>query len=170
MRMFGGILLAVVVAGAQSDIHRGARGFPTSARRNPANFGGRQPSETGSLKRLAIQVYKAGDGVSLPQVIRQVGPQYTSEAMAHRIEGVVVLDVVVKADGAVGDVNVTQSLDAVYGLDAAAVKAMKQWEFKPGTKDGKPVAVRVEVKMTFTWSHRKPSGLPGPPNAASSAS
>ena len=94
-------------------------------------------------------VYKPGDGVSLPQVTKQIRPQYTSEAMAQRIEGVVVLDVVVKADGAVGDVNVTQSLDAVYGLDAEAVKAMKQWEFKPGTKDGKPVAVRVEVRMTF---------------------
>ena len=94
-------------------------------------------------------VYKPGNGVSLPQVTKQVGPHYTSEAMAQRIEGAVVLDVVVKADGAVGDVNVTQSLDAVYGLDAEAVKAMKQWEFKPGTKDGKPVAVRVEVKMTF---------------------
>ena len=95
-------------------------------------------------------VYKPGDGVSLPEVIRQVGPHYTSEAMSHRIEGVVILDVVVKADGAVGDVTVTQSLDAVYGLDDSAVKAMKQWQFKPGTKDGKPVAVRVEVRMAFT--------------------
>ena len=95
-------------------------------------------------------VYKPGDGVSLPQVTRQVSPHYTSEAMSNRIEGVVVLAVVVKADGAVGDVTVTQSLDAVYGLDAEAVKAMKQWEFKPGTKDGKPVAVRVAVRMAFT--------------------
>jgi|SRR5713101_4536033 protein TonB len=95
-------------------------------------------------------VYQPGNGVTLPQVTRQVGPQYTSEAMAQRIEGTVVLDAVVKADGAVGDVNVTQSLDAVYGLDAEAVKAMKQWEFKPGTKDGKPVAVRVAVRMAFT--------------------
>ena len=95
-------------------------------------------------------VYKPGDGVSLPQVTKEVRPHYTSEAMAQRIEGAVVLDVVVKVDGGVGDVNVTQSLDAVYGLDAEAVKAIKQWEFKPGTKEGKPVAVRVEVKMAFT--------------------
>ncbi len=53
------------------------------------------------------------------------------------------------ADGAVGDVRVTESLDTVYGLDANAVKAMKQWEFKPGMKDGKPVAVRVQVVMNF---------------------
>jgi len=66
------------------------------------------------------------------------------------IEGEVVLDVVVQSDGAVGDVKVKQSLDAVYGLDQEAIKAMKQWQFKPGMKDGKAVAVRVEVKMRFT--------------------
>jgi TonB family protein len=40
--------------------------------------------------------------------------------------------------------------DSVYGLDANAIKAMKQWQFEPGAKDGKPVAVRVAVEMTFT--------------------
>src|SRR2546427_405318 len=94
-------------------------------------------------------VYKPGNGVSLPQVVKQVKAEYTSEAMRQMIEGTVTLDVVVKADGAVGDVKVTQSLDAVYGLDEQAVKAMKQWQFKPGTKDGKPVAGRVDVKMNF---------------------
>lgn len=95
-------------------------------------------------------VYKPGDGVSLPQVVKQVKADYTSEAMRQMIEGVVVLDVVVKSDGKVGDVAVKESVDAVYGLDENAVKAMKQWEFKPGTKDGKAVNVRVEVRMNFT--------------------
>jgi periplasmic protein TonB len=104
----------------------------------------------GAAQSQDTSVYKPGNGVSLPQVVRQVKAEYTSEAMRQMIEGTVTLDVVVKADGAVGDVNVTQSLDAVYGLDEQAVKAMKQWEFKPGTKDGKPVAVRVDVKMNFT--------------------
>jgi protein TonB len=98
----------------------------------------------------APTVYKPGDGVSLPRVIKQVPAQYTKEAMDQRIEGQVVLDVVVLADGSVGDVQVAQSLDSVYGLDAEAVKAMKQWEFGPGTKDGKAVAVRVAVKIAFT--------------------
>jgi protein TonB len=95
-------------------------------------------------------IYTPGDGVSLPTVTKQVGPQYTSEAMANRIEGKVGLSAVVLANGKVGDVKVVRSLDSVYGLDEAAVKAMKQWEFKPGTKDGKPVAVRVEIDMAFT--------------------
>jgi len=97
------------------------------------------------------RIYNANDdGVSLPQVVKQVRPQYTSEAMHQMIEGEALLDVVVKSDGKVGDVSVKESLDAVYGLDQEAIKAVKQWEFKPGTKDGKAVNVRVEVKMRFT--------------------
>jgi TonB family protein len=105
----------------------------------------------GSVQAGDTKVYNANDdGVSLPQVVKQVGPRYTSEAMRQMIEGEVVLAVVVEADGKVGDVAVKQSLDAVYGLDEEAVKAMKQWQFKPGTKDGRAAAVRVEVKMRFT--------------------
>ena len=95
-------------------------------------------------------IYTPGNGVSLPQVTRQVKADYTDEATQNRIEGKVGLEAVVLADGAVGDVTVTESLDTVYGLDANAVKAMKQWEFKPGMKDGKPVAVRVHVIINFT--------------------
>ena len=95
-------------------------------------------------------VYTPGDGVSLPTVTKQVRAQYTQEAMQNRIEGTVGLSVVVLANGTVGEVNVTESLDSIYGLDAEAVKAMKQWEFKAGTKDGKAVAVRVAARMKFS--------------------
>ena len=94
-------------------------------------------------------VYKPGNGVSLPRVTKEVKPDYTNEAKEKRIAGVVMMNVVVLADGTVGDVTVTRSLDSVYGLDANAVKAMKQWQFKPGTKDEKPVAVVVSVTMSF---------------------
>ena len=72
-----------------------------------------------------------------------------AEAMGARIQGNVRLEAVVLTTGEVGDVEVTQSLDTVYGLDDEAVKAIRQWRFEPGTKDGKAVAVRVEVEMTF---------------------
>ena len=91
------------------------------------------------------QVYEPGNGVTLPQVVKQVRAEYTSEAMQQRIQGDVVLEGVVRDDGKVGDVKVSESLDSVYGLDEEAVKAFKQWEFKPGTKDNKPVAVRIHV-------------------------
>jgi protein TonB len=95
-------------------------------------------------------VYTPGNGVSLPQVVKQVKAEYTSEAKQNRIEGKVGLSAVVLADGKVGDVAVIASLDSIYGLDKNAVLAMKQWEFKPGMKNGKPVAVHISVEMTYS--------------------
>jgi TonB family protein len=105
--------------------------------------------------RLAAQsqnetVYTTGDGVSAPVVVNQVSPHYTPEALDARIEGSVILDVVVRSDGGVGDVTVRASLDSKLGLDEQAVDAMKQWLFTPGLREGKPVAVRIQVQMTFT--------------------
>ena len=98
----------------------------------------------------AQEVFRAGPGVTLPTVVKQVKPDYTPEAQAARIEGRVLLGAVVLADGIVDAITVERSLDATYGLDQQAIKAMKQWVFKPGTKDGKPVPVRISVEMTFT--------------------
>jgi TonB family protein len=87
------------------------------------------------------QVYRPGNGVTLPTVVKEV----------HATElggGTVVMDCVVRSDGSVGDVTVTQS--AEKRLDDAAVQALKQWQFKPGTKDGKPVDVQVSIQMKFS--------------------
>jgi TonB family protein len=99
---------------------------------------------------VAQEVFTAKDGVTLPTPVRSIKPGYTAAAMEAHIEGTVLLDVVVLDDGKVGEVKVSQSLDMEYGLDTQAVEAAKQWLFKPGTKDGKPVAVRVTLEMTFT--------------------
>jgi periplasmic protein TonB len=104
----------------------------------------------GLLSAQERTVYKPGNGVTLPAVIKQVKAVYTQEAMDAHIEGTVGLEVVVLADGAVGEVKVARSLDPTYGLDQQAVTAMKQWQFKPGTKDGKAVAVQVDVEINFT--------------------
>lgn len=96
------------------------------------------------------QAQRPGDGVTMPVVVYEVKPKYTPEAREAKIQGTVLLEAVVLETGAVGEVKIVRSLDSVYGLDDEAVKAMKQWRFKPGTKDGKPVAVRVEVEMSFT--------------------
>ena len=95
-------------------------------------------------------MYEPGGGVSLPTAVLRVNPVYTAAAITALIQGSVLMSVVVLADGTVGDVTVTRSLDAVFGLDAEAVKAAKQWLFNPGTKDGQAVAVRVTIEMTFT--------------------
>ena len=95
------------------------------------------------------QVQKPGNGVTAPRIVREVKPNYTRDAMDAKIQGAVWLEAVVLEDGTVGTVKVTKSLDTEHGLDEEAVKAMKQWTFKPGTKDGKAVPVQIEVEMTF---------------------
>jgi len=97
----------------------------------------------------AQEIFTPGNGVTPPAPTKTVKPDYTEAAKAARIEGSVILQAVVQADGTIDNITVTQSLDAVNGLDEQAVKALRQWEFKPGTKDGKPVAVRVTVETKF---------------------
>ena len=70
--------------------------------------------------------------------------------MRAKVEGAVWLEAVVLADGTVGDVQITRSLDSVFGLDEEAVKAARQWRFTPGTRFGEPVAVLVSIELTFT--------------------
>lgn len=94
--------------------------------------------------------YRPGDGVTYPRIVKEVKPVYTDAARKERIQGTVMMDVVVRSDGTVGDVNVTKSLDKEFGLDDEAVRAVKQWVFDPGTKDGKAVAVLVQIEMSFT--------------------
>ncbi len=96
----------------------------------------------------ATRAFKPGAGVSAPVVVKEVRPQYTPDAKEARIQGVVTLECVVNIDGTIGDVKVIRSLDA--GLDQEAIKAVRQWRFEPGTKDGKPVPVLVALEMTFT--------------------
>ncbi len=94
------------------------------------------------------EVYQIGNGVTSPKLTKEVHPDYTEGAKQRRVQGSVELSAVVLKDGTVGDeVKVTQSLDEE--LDQQAVKAVRQWKFQPGTKDGKPVAVQVDIELTF---------------------
>ena len=90
------------------------------------------------------------DRVVLPVPVHQEKAVYTQAAMAEHIEGDVLLEVVVNADGSTGDITVVKSLDSVYGLDQQAIDAVARWTWKPGTRDGQPVAVSVQVALTFT--------------------
>lgn len=94
-------------------------------------------------------VHEPGNGVTLPIVVREVQPQYTDAAKQARVEGKVLLSCVVTKEGKVDRIAVDRSLDKQFGLDEAAVAALTQWAFKPGTKDGQPVAIRIHVEMTF---------------------
>lgn len=91
-------------------------------------------------------------GVTSPRLIREIKPNYTADAVRAKVQGSVLLEAVVLPDGTVDPnrVRVVRSLDAISGLDQQAVLAVKGWQFRPGTFEGKPVAVRVHVELTFT--------------------
>ena len=94
-------------------------------------------------------VFRPGSGVTTPRLLYDVPPEYTAEAMRARIQGTVWLEVVVLPDGTVGGIEVTKSLDRVFGLDEQAVAAARQWRFAPGTRFGEPVAVLVGLELFF---------------------
>jgi TonB family protein len=89
-------------------------------------------------------------GVVMPRVLKEVKPQYTSDAMHAKIQGGVLIGAVVGVDGVPRDVTVIRSLDRSNGLDDEALKAVRQWRFVPGTNDGLPVPMRITIEMTFT--------------------
>jgi TonB family protein len=95
-------------------------------------------------------VYRPGNGVTLPRVLHEERPQYSSDAMRAKVQGTVLLECVVRPDGSVGDVQVVRSLDPTFGLDQQAVVAARKWRFAPGTRLGEAVPVLITIELTFT--------------------
>lgn len=110
-------------------------------------------------------VSRPGPGLEPPRLIGEVRPTYPPEAVRARLEGSVRLECVVNVDGTVGEVRVARSLDRAYGLDVAAVDAVKQWRFRPATRDATPVAMLVPVEVSFSLAD-SPRPLEWPPGFA----
>lgn len=101
----------------------------------------------GSLGAQEKQVYDAGGDVKPPQVIHSILPKFTDKSRETQVSGTVLIGLVVDEDGNPGSVQVKKSLEK--DLDERAVEAVKQWKFKPGTRQDKPVAVRVSIEIKF---------------------
>jgi TonB family protein len=91
--------------------------------------------------------YRPGSGIEPPSLVREVKPDYPEDARRRSVEGDVVLEIVVRRDGSVGDVRVVQSLGG--SLDQRAIAAVRQWRFDPAKRLGVPVDVLVEVSVEF---------------------
>jgi TonB family protein len=113
------------------------------------------PPAKSASAAVNAEVVRPGNGVTMPQVVNQVKPQYTTAAMQAQIQGRVLLECVVKKDGSVGDVRVVRSLDKRTGLDEEAIKAARQWRFVPGTRGDTPVDVLVTIELSFTLEPRR---------------
>ena len=125
----------------------------------PAQTGAQAPTLGSQAKTAQLPVpegvVRPGGRVSSPEIVKEVRPEYTAAAMRAKIQGVVGVEAVVQIDGTVGMVRVVRSLDKEHGLDDQAVKAVKQWRFRPGKKDGVAVPVLVSIELTFTMRARR---------------
>ena len=82
-----------------------------------------------------------------PQLIYSTPAPYTLTGFRDRIEGTVVLIILVRRDGSVGPANVSIGLEP--SLDRSAARVVRRWKFTPAVRSGKPVEAVVEVKINF---------------------
>jgi protein TonB len=142
-----GTLTGLPVVASQGSGSGGGAGTGTGSGIGPGSGSGLGPGTGGGTGGGA---YRPGNGVMMPTVLSEVKPSYTADAMRQKIQGIVMVEAVVLPDGGVGQVQVVRSLDPTFGLDQEAVKAVRRWRFRPGTRFGQPVPVLVEIELTFT--------------------
>jgi TonB family protein len=82
-----------------------------------------------------------------PVALNEVDPAYTPDARRDNVEGTVTLYAVITTDGTVTDIKVLNSLDD--RLDHSAVRALSRWHFRPGMKNGEPIALEAVVQIPF---------------------
>ena len=92
-------------------------------------------------------VFRVGGGVTAPVLVYKKEPEYSEEARKAKYQGTVTLYVEVAPNGKAQNIKVLHSLG--LGLDEKAIEAVKQWTFKPGMKDGKPVTVAASIEVNF---------------------
>jgi TonB family protein len=92
-------------------------------------------------------IYRGGPGLVMPVLIHRVEPEFSEEARKSKYSGTVLIRAVIDRNGRPRDLKIAKSLG--MGLDEKALEAVSQWLFKPGTKEGKPVAVSAMIEVIF---------------------
>ncbi len=94
-------------------------------------------------------IFKPGiGGVGYPSCLVCPSPSYSEKALKKKVEGIVVLEVIITPEGRATDITVKKSMG--NGLDEKAIEAVRKWMFKPVTgPDGKPVPIRINIEVTF---------------------
>ena len=122
----------------------GGAGTGTGAGLGPGDGGG---IGAGSGGGAGGGPYRPGSGIEPPRLLREVKADYTEDARRSGVSGDVVLEIVVRRDGSVGDVKLLRGLAG--GLNERAMQAVRQWRFTPARRQGAPVDVVVEVAVEF---------------------
>lgn len=92
-------------------------------------------------------IFHVGEGVSAPRAIYTPEPEFSEEARKAKYQGVVVLNIIVGTDGRVHNPRVVRALG--MGLDEKAIEGVKTWKFDPSKKDGRAVAVEMNIEVAF---------------------
>jgi protein TonB len=92
-------------------------------------------------------IFHVGEGVSAPRAIYTPEPEFSEEARKAKYQGVVVLNIIVGTDGRVHNPRVVRALG--MGLDEKAIEGVKTWKFDPSKKDGRNVAVEMNIEVAF---------------------
>jgi periplasmic protein TonB len=93
-------------------------------------------------------LYHIGGGVSAPQILHEVDPEFSDEARRAKYQGICLISIIVDTNGNPQSPHVVRPLG--MGLDEKALEAVKQFRFKPAMKDGKtPVPVMITVEVNF---------------------
>lgn len=106
-----------------------------------------QPTDAAPARENASRAVRVGGRVRPPQKTKDVRPLYPEIARAARVQGVVIMEVTLGVDGKVTDAKVLRSIPL---LDAAALDAVRRWEFEPTLLKGVPVPVIMTVTVQFT--------------------
>jgi TonB family protein len=131
---------------------RASQALPTTA--PPATAVVQPASQVAVQRALGSDVHEGdlvemGSDVVPPQPVYDPRPAYPPWAERRRVTGAVVLDVLVDENGAVQDVKVLRGVKPDFGLDAAAVAAVRKWRYKPATKAGVRVKIKISVTVAF---------------------
>jgi TonB family protein len=114
----------------------------------PAN-GWTGPDNLGAV--ISVPGTTAPPGVVMPVMeVRNEPPPITGEAQRDRVRGTVQVRVAVGPDGVPRQITIRQPLG--YGLDVRTADAVAKSRFRPGTRDGKPVAIEMIVNQPFEVS------------------
>jgi protein TonB len=92
-------------------------------------------------------VYEPGGDVKPPKLIHYVEPEFSPSSKEAFVEGTVKISTVVTREGKPTECRISSGLNSEE--DRTAVEALKQWTFHPGTKNDKPVKVRITVEIGF---------------------
>lgn len=116
----------------------------------PADLDVRKRPPTGFASLMAGAVRPSDAGVEGPQVVTQLNPNYTPDAMGARLQGRTLVEAVVLPDGRVGPARLLVGFEDDFGLHEQSIRAIRQWRFKPGMRDGQPVPVTILIELSFT--------------------